>query len=161
MADRQVARVWQSKRQLHQPRRPHVAQNCLCTCNFDRSRQHSTTACVQRALAGEGQPAICAGAGPHRAEGLLLAAPLRQHLHLPKSRHHHAHPAAGACCSASGWPNCFRTTQARPLVLVVALVSRRFAMPVFGLTQVHELCVKRIHVTKRDLFYTDVKLFEV
>ncbi len=26
---------------------------------------------------------------------------------------------------------------------------------------VHELCSKRIHVTKRDLFYTDVKLFEV
>ena len=26
---------------------------------------------------------------------------------------------------------------------------------------VHELCAKRIHVTKRDLFYTDVKLFEV
>lgn len=26
---------------------------------------------------------------------------------------------------------------------------------------VHELCLKRIHVTKRDLFYTDVKLFEV
>lgn len=26
---------------------------------------------------------------------------------------------------------------------------------------VHELCTKRIHVTKRDLFYTDVKLFEV
>jgi hypothetical protein len=26
---------------------------------------------------------------------------------------------------------------------------------------VHELCNKRIHVTKRDLFYTDVKLFEV
>lgn len=26
---------------------------------------------------------------------------------------------------------------------------------------VHELCIKRIHVTKRDLFYTDVKLFEV
>ena len=25
---------------------------------------------------------------------------------------------------------------------------------------VHELCMKRIHVTKRDLFYTDVKLFE-
>jgi len=25
---------------------------------------------------------------------------------------------------------------------------------------VHELCVKGIHVTKRDLFYTDVKLFE-
>jgi len=25
---------------------------------------------------------------------------------------------------------------------------------------VHELCTKRIHVTKRDLFYTDVKLFE-
>eukprot|EP00891_Asterochloris_glomerata_P001864 jgi/Astpho2/1864/Aster-00389 len=25
---------------------------------------------------------------------------------------------------------------------------------------VHELCSKRIHVTKRDLFYTDVKLFE-
>ncbi len=26
---------------------------------------------------------------------------------------------------------------------------------------IHELCHKRIHVTKRDLFYTDVKLFEV
>ena len=26
---------------------------------------------------------------------------------------------------------------------------------------VHELCRKRIHVTKRDLFYTDVKLFQV
>lgn len=26
---------------------------------------------------------------------------------------------------------------------------------------IHELCQKRIHVTKRDLFYTDVKLFEV
>ena len=26
---------------------------------------------------------------------------------------------------------------------------------------IHELCKKRIHVTKRDLFYTDVKLFEV
>ena len=25
---------------------------------------------------------------------------------------------------------------------------------------VHELCRKRIHVTKRDLFYTDVKLFQ-
>ena len=28
------------------------------------------------------------------------------------------------------------------------------------LSLVHELCQKRIHVTKRDLFYTDVKLFE-
>uniref|UniRef100_A0A7S0V3E1 DNA topoisomerase 6 subunit A n=1 Tax=Polytomella parva TaxID=51329 RepID=A0A7S0V3E1_9CHLO len=28
------------------------------------------------------------------------------------------------------------------------------------LSLVHELCTKRIHVTKRDLFYTDVKLFE-
>ena len=26
---------------------------------------------------------------------------------------------------------------------------------------IHERCLKRIHVTKRDLFYTDVKLFEV
>ena len=26
---------------------------------------------------------------------------------------------------------------------------------------IHELCTKRIHVTKRDLFYTDVNLFEV
>jgi DNA topoisomerase VI subunit A len=25
---------------------------------------------------------------------------------------------------------------------------------------VHEICTKGIHVTKRDLFYTDVKLFE-
>ena len=33
-----------------------------------------------------------------------------------------------------------------------------FTTRVLGL--VHELCMKRIHVTKRDLFYTDVKLFE-
>ena len=25
---------------------------------------------------------------------------------------------------------------------------------------VHQLCISRIHVTKRDLFYTDVKLFQ-
>jgi meiotic recombination protein SPO11 len=28
------------------------------------------------------------------------------------------------------------------------------------LSLIHELCLKRIHVTKRDLFYTDVNLFE-
>ena len=26
---------------------------------------------------------------------------------------------------------------------------------------IHQLCLKNIHVTKRDLFYTDVKLFQV
>ena len=32
--------------------------------------------------------------------------------------------------------------------------------PALDAQLVHELCTKRIHVTKRDLFYTDVKLFE-
>lgn len=35
----------------------------------------------------------------------------------------------------------------------VALTSRIMQL-------VHELCRKKIHVTKRDLFYTDVKLFK-
>ena len=38
---------------------------------------------------------------------------------------------------------------------------RKAAITARILGLVHELCNKRIHVTKRDLFYTDVKLFEV
>ena len=37
---------------------------------------------------------------------------------------------------------------------------RKSAVTTRILQLVHELCTKRIHVTKRDLFYTDVKLFE-
>jgi meiotic recombination protein SPO11 len=37
---------------------------------------------------------------------------------------------------------------------------RKAAVTTRILGLVHELCAKRIHVTKRDLFYTDVKLFE-
>lgn len=37
---------------------------------------------------------------------------------------------------------------------------RKAAITTRILGLVHELCTKRIHVTKRDLFYTDVKLFE-
>lgn len=38
---------------------------------------------------------------------------------------------------------------------------RKAAITTRILGLVHELCSKQIHVTKRDLFYTDVKLFEV
>lgn len=38
-------------------------------------------------------PCLACRAGPHRAEGLLLAAPLCQHIHLPQGSHHHAHSA--------------------------------------------------------------------
>lgn len=37
---------------------------------------------------------------------------------------------------------------------------RKAAITTRILGLVHQLCAKRIHVTKRDLFYTDVKLFE-
>uniref|UniRef100_A0A7R9VR90 DNA topoisomerase 6 subunit A n=1 Tax=Chlamydomonas euryale TaxID=1486919 RepID=A0A7R9VR90_9CHLO len=37
---------------------------------------------------------------------------------------------------------------------------RKTAITTRILGLVHQLCVKQIHVTKRDLFYTDVKLFE-
>ncbi|KAF5830222.1 Spo11/DNA topoisomerase VI subunit A [Dunaliella salina] len=37
---------------------------------------------------------------------------------------------------------------------------RKAAITARILSLVHQLCIKRIHVTKRDLFYTDVKLFE-
>jgi DNA topoisomerase VI subunit A len=40
-------------------------------------------------------------------------------------------------------------------------VCRKTAITTRILSLVHELCLKQIHVTKRDLFYTDVKLFEV
>ena len=39
--------------------------------------------------------------------------------------------------------------------------SRKAVITTRILQLIHELCLKRIHVTKRDLFYTDVKLFEV
>jgi hypothetical protein len=38
---------------------------------------------------------------------------------------------------------------------------RKTAITTRILGLVHELCNKQINVTKRDLFYTDVKLFEV
>lgn len=38
---------------------------------------------------------------------------------------------------------------------------RKTAITTRILALVHELCLKQINVTKRDLFYTDVKLFEV
>jgi DNA topoisomerase VI subunit A len=40
-------------------------------------------------------------------------------------------------------------------------MHRKTAITTRILSLVHELCLKQINVTKRDLFYTDVKLFEV
>lgn len=37
---------------------------------------------------------------------------------------------------------------------------RKTALTARALSLIHQLCVKNIHVTKRDLFYTDVKLFQ-
>jgi meiotic recombination protein SPO11 len=42
-----------------------------------------------------------------------------------------------------------------------APACRKTAITTRILSLVHELCLKQINVTKRDLFYTDVKLFEV
>jgi hypothetical protein len=47
------------------------------------------------------------------------------------------------------------------VILVCTLFHRKTAITTRILSLVHELCLKQIHVTKRDLFYTDVKLFEV
>lgn len=47
----------------------------------------------------------------------------------------------------------------RPFASTSTCRKAVFTTRVLGL--VHELCMKQIHVTKRDLFYTDVKLFEV
>ena len=51
------------------------------------------------------------------------------------------------------------TTSERPFASTSTCRKAVFTTRVLGL--VHELCTKQIHVTKRDLFYTDVKLFEV
>ena len=51
------------------------------------------------------------------------------------------------------------TTSERPFASTATCRKAVFTTRVLGL--VHELCTKQIHVTKRDLFYTDVKLFEV
>ena len=51
------------------------------------------------------------------------------------------------------------TTSDRPFASTATCRKAVFTTRVLGL--VHELCTKQIHVTKRDLFYTDVKLFEV
>ncbi|CAK0781029.1 DNA topoisomerase 6 subunit A [Coccomyxa viridis] len=50
------------------------------------------------------------------------------------------------------------TTSERPFASTATCRKAVFTTRVLGL--VHELCTKQIHVTKRDLFYTDVKLFE-
>lgn len=68
-----------------------------------------------------------------------------------------------------------RPPQPTPTTHPLKVGSRnRFADPPFAATQVttttmmarilqliHEIASKGIHVTKRDLFYTDVKLFQV
>ncbi|KAI8471284.1 MAG: Spo11/DNA topoisomerase VI subunit A [Monoraphidium minutum] len=46
----------------------------------------------------------------------------------------------------------------RPFASTASCRKAAITTRILGL--VHELCNKRIHVTKRDLFYTDVKLFE-
>lgn len=51
------------------------------------------------------------------------------------------------------------SASARPFASTSTCRKAVITTRILGL--VHELCVKRIHVTKRDLFYTDVKLFEV
>lgn len=51
--------------------------------------------------------------------------------------------------------------QAHPTVALCVPCCRKTAITTRILSLVHELCLKQIHVTKRDLFYTDVKLFEV
>lgn len=46
----------------------------------------------------------------------------------------------------------------RDFSLVSQCRKTTITMRILGL--IHQLCTKQIHVTKRDLFYTDVKLFE-
>ncbi len=46
-------------------------------------------------------------------------------------------------------------------VYMCVCTHRKAAITTRMLGLVHQLCTKRIHVTKRDLFYTDVKLFVV
>ena len=50
------------------------------------------------------------------------------------------------------------STSARPFAATSTCRKAVITTRILGL--VHELCAKNIHVTKRDLFYTDVKLFE-
>jgi meiotic recombination protein SPO11 len=51
------------------------------------------------------------------------------------------------------------TIAKRPFASSQACRKTAITTRILGL--VHELCNKQINVTKRDLFYTDVKLFEV
>ena len=68
-------------------------------------------------------------------------------------------PLCGAAQAAARSPALRRPTPP-PLRNPCALAAQAaITTRILGL--VHELCAKRIHVTKRDLFYTDVKLFEV
>jgi len=50
------------------------------------------------------------------------------------------------------------SASARPFAATSTCRKAVITTRILGL--VHELCAKNIHVTKRDLFYTDVKLFE-
>ena len=83
---------------------------------------------------------------------------LRKHLHTAARHNGHLKPA------------CRYVPELDRIVLKDSMSQRPFASSstcrkavitarILGL--IHELCLKGIHVTKRDLFYTDVKLFEV
>lgn len=71
---------------------------------------------------------------PSRAKGNQLYVPELDRIVLKDSQSHRAFANTATCRKA--------------------VITTRI------LQLVHELCTKRIHVTKRDLFYTDVKLFE-
>ena len=87
-------------------------------------------------------------------------------IHLPCKRQH----GFALTCPDRCQPACRYVPELDRIVLKDVMSSRPFASSatcrkavitarILGL--VHELCLKGIHVTKRDLFYTDVKLFEV
>ena len=101
--------------------------------------------------------AVRPGAGQDRAARGHQPTPLRQHQHMPQSRWGYLGPTNPWCAQCLFWLG-----ECAPVALTHASVhvlrAAVFTTRVLGL--VHELCMKRIHVTKRDLFYTDVKLFE-
>ena len=106
--------------------------------------------------------------GPDCAARRHQPAPLRQHQHLPESRcmsgptcapySSGAHPQVRPTATTYASAGCCQADTTGLHVRGRFCMHAVFTTRVLGL--VHELCMKRIHVTKRDLFYTDVKLFE-
>ena len=112
---------------------------------------------LQRPVSQQLEPAVLARARPDRAAR-------RQEPASPCQRRHSAvravRPQASCCLSGRASLTSRSLGVPRPRRMCVPWMSSKTALTTRVLQLVHEVLGRRIHITKRDLFYTDVRLFQ-